>query len=73
VDPLAVAGGDAGLEVGFEPKARYGPYYEWSRRQEGRLVHRIIPAALAKPGQQALENQRQIQALLVQWEQETVK
>jgi hypothetical protein len=24
-------------------------------------------------GQQALENQRQIQALLVQWEQETVK
>jgi len=56
-----------------DPKARHGPYYEWSRRQDGRLVHRVIPETLALQVQQALDNHRQIKALLAQWEQETVK
>lgn len=56
-----------------DPEARHGPYYEWSRRQGGRLVHRVIPAALAPRVQQALDNRRRIQALLAEWEQETVK
>jgi hypothetical protein len=56
-----------------DPKARHGPYYEWSRHQKGRLVHRVIPESLALRVQQALDNHRQIKTLLAQWEQETVK
>jgi hypothetical protein len=56
-----------------DPEARHGPYYEWSWRQDGRLVHRVIPESLASQVQQALDNHRWIQALLTQWEQETVK
>jgi len=56
-----------------DPKARHGPYYEWSRRQEGRLVHKVIPESLAPRVQQALDNHRRIKTLLAEWEQETVK
>jgi len=56
-----------------DPEARHGPYHEWSRRQDGRLVHRVIPEALALQVQQALDNHRRIRELLTQWEQETVK
>lgn len=56
-----------------DPNARHGPYHEWSRRQDGRLVHRVIPESLAPQVQQALHNHRRIQALLAEWEQETVK
>ena len=55
------------------PEARHGPYYEWSRREDGRLVHRVIPESLATKVQQALDNHRWIQTLLAEWEQETVK
>jgi len=56
-----------------DPSARHGPYYEWNRRQGGRLVHRAIPAELAGRVQRALDNYRRIRELLAQWEQETVK
>ena len=56
-----------------DPKARHGPYYEWSRRKDGRLVHRVIPQSLAPRIQQALDNHRKIKALLTEWEQKTVK
>ena len=53
--------------------ARHGPYYEFNRRQDGRLVHRVIAPALAERVRKALENHRRIQALLAEWEQETVE
>jgi len=56
-----------------DPEARHGPYYEWSWRQDRRLVHRVIPAALAPRVEQALANNREIKALLAEWERETVK
>jgi hypothetical protein len=31
-----------------DPDARHGPYYEWSRRQEGRLVHSVVTAEQAQ-------------------------
>jgi hypothetical protein len=56
-----------------DPKARHGPYFEFNRRVDGRLVHRVIPAALAPQVRQAIDNYRKIQGLLAEWERETVK
>ena len=56
-----------------DPEARHGPYYEWSRHQEGRLVHWVVPVALVPRVKQALANYREIKALLAEWERETVK
>ncbi len=65
--------GRSSCRCATDPAARHGPYYEWNRRVEGRLVHRVIPSALAPRVRIALENYRRIQALLAQWEHETVK
>lgn len=53
--------------------ARHGPYYEFNRRVDGRLSHRAVSAALKPQVQRALDNRRRIQALLAEWELETVK
>ena len=56
-----------------DPAARHGPYYEWSRRQDGRLVHSVITPAQAQFFTQAIQNYREIQQLLRLWERETAK
>ena len=56
-----------------DPEARHGPYYEWSRRQDGRLVHSILTPDQAQHIAEAIENHRRVQALLVAWERETAK
>jgi hypothetical protein len=56
-----------------DPGARHGPYYEFNRRVDGRLVHRAVTAELAPREQRALDNHRRIQTLLAEWELETVK
>jgi hypothetical protein len=54
-----------------DPDARHGPYYEWSRRQDGRLVHSVISKQQAAFIVRAIENHRAIQRLLALWERET--
>lgn len=56
-----------------DPAARHGPYYEWSRRQDGRLVHSIITPEQADLFTRAIQNYRKIQQLLRRWERETAK
>lgn len=56
-----------------DPEARHGPYVEWSRRHDNRLVHRILTPEEAKQVQRAIANYRKIQELLAQWEQKTIK
>lgn len=56
-----------------EPDARHGPYYEWSRRQDGRLRHSLLTPAQAAQMTRAIKNQRQILALLVRWSRETAR
>lgn len=65
--------GQSNCRCATDPGARHGPYFEFNRRENGRLIHRAVPPELAKQVQRALDNQRRIQALLVEWEQETVK
>lgn len=54
-----------------DPNARHGPYHEWSRRQNQRLLHSIITEEQAKLIAEAIANHRTIQELLARWEQET--
>lgn len=56
-----------------DPEARHGPYYEWTRRQDGRLVHSVITPEQAELFTRAIQNYREIQRLLKRWERETAK
>jgi len=51
-----------------DPAARHGPYYEWSRRQEGRLFHSIVTPEQAEVLSRAIHNYREIKQLLARWE-----
>jgi hypothetical protein len=53
------------------PDQLHGPYYEWSRRREGKLVHSILGAEQATVLENAIASYREIQKLLGQWERET--
>jgi len=54
-----------------DPAKQHGPYHEWSRRKDGRLLHKIVTPAQARLLQRAISNHRRIQAILAQWEEET--
>lgn len=51
--------------------ARHGPYYEWNRRIDGRLVHRIVSEEQSELIARAIANHREVKRLLSLWEQET--
>ena len=53
------------------PEARHGPYHEWSWREGGRLVHKIVSPEQAQRLKRSIENYRKIQALLARWERES--
>ncbi len=54
-----------------DPKARHGPYHEWSWREGGRLVHKIVTPEQARRLRRAIDNYREIRALLTLWERES--
>lgn len=52
-----------------DPDAAHGPYYEWSRREQGRNVCTMISPDKAKRLQEAIANYHRVQALLQDWDQ----
>ncbi len=54
-----------------DPKARHGPYHEWSWREEGRLRHKIVPPEKVDLLREAIRNYRTVQELLGRWERES--
>ncbi len=54
-----------------DPEALHGPYYEWNKREGGRLVHKIVSPEQAEEIKKAIENYRKIEALMKQWGCET--
>jgi hypothetical protein len=56
-----------------DPAARHGPYYEWTRRQDGRLLHSVVTPEQAELLTRAIQNYRQIQQFSVRWEHETAQ
>jgi len=53
------------------PEQWHGPYYEWTRRRDGRLAHTILNAEQVLELQAAIGNYRQIQQELQRWEAES--
>ncbi|MBC7231547.1 MAG: hypothetical protein H5T74_14300 [Actinobacteria bacterium] len=56
-----------------DPKALHGPYYEWTRYVDGRLVHRTLSPEQAEMLEQAIANHRKIKALLDDWKHESAE
>ena len=54
-----------------DPEAWHGPYHEWSWREGGRLVHKIVTPQQAQRLREAIDNYREIRALLTLWERES--
>ena len=52
-----------------DPTARHGPYYEWGRMRDGKLVQSTVTPAQAKLLERAITNHQRAKALLAQWEQ----
>jgi hypothetical protein len=63
--------GKAGCRCATDPNARHGPYYEWSWREDGRLIHRIVSAEQAAELERAISNYRSVQELLARWQGES--
>lgn len=55
-----------------DPNARHGPYYEWSRREGGKLLHKVVSPDQAEQLQRAIRNHRKVQQLLKRWTHESV-
>jgi hypothetical protein len=54
-----------------DPEARHGPYYEWSRRQDGRFLHSLLSPQQAEIVTQAIADHQRILDLLATWREET--
>jgi len=65
--------GKPGCRCATDPDARHGPYYVWSRRQDGRLVQTNVPLDQARRFKVAIANWRRVQALLRRWERESAR
>ena len=63
--------GKAGCRCAQDVNARHGPYYEWGHMQGGKLVHRVVSQQQAELLQLAIDNYRNVQKLLHDWEVET--
>lgn len=51
-----------------DPDARHGPYFEWSRMENGRLAHTTLSAEEGAKVAKAIRNYRRLRRLLRVWE-----
>jgi len=65
--------GKPGCRCARDPKARHGPYYEWSRREVDRLVHSVVSPAEARLLSRAIRNHRAIRRLLQAWQEQSLR
>lgn len=65
--------GRKGSRCATDPQARHGPYYEWSRRIAGRLVHSVLSEEQAELVAEAIANYHEILRLLTVWEARTTQ
>ena len=65
--------GKPGCRCAHDPAARHGPYYEWGRVEQGRLVHSKLSRDEAQRFVQAMRKYRRLKQLLRKWQQESVQ
>ena len=51
-----------------DPAARHGPYHEWGRMRDGKLVQSTITTQQAKLLERGIANHQRAKALLAEWE-----
>jgi len=51
-----------------DPDAEHGPYYEWKRRENNCLRHRIVSAEEAERIRKAQDDYQRVLTLLAEWE-----
>ncbi len=56
-----------------DASARHGPYFVWSRRENGRLVQSNLTPKQAKRFKRAIADWKRVQALLKRWERESAE
>ncbi len=64
--------GKTNCRCAADSKAWHGPYHDWTRRKDGRLVHSAVSPEQASLIRRAIANRREIAHLLARWEDETV-
>jgi len=65
--------GKPGCRCARDPAARHGPYYEWGRIEQGRLVHSKLSSHEARRFVQAMRKYRRLKRLLRRWQQASVQ
>jgi len=65
--------GKPGCRCAQDPQARHGPYYEWGRMRNGRLLHRVVSPQQAVRLKAAIANSRAIRRLLRRWEEQSTR
>ncbi len=65
--------GKPGCRCARDPAARHGPYYEWGRSEQGRLVHSKLSRQEALLFIQAMRKYRRLKWLLRKWQQASVQ
>jgi len=63
--------GKKNCKCATDPEERHGPYHEWTRRKDGKLLHKVLTTEQAHFLKRAISNHREIQDILAQWEDET--
>jgi len=64
--------GKPNCRCAHDPTAAHGPYYEWKRREQNRLRHRIVTADEARRIRRALNDYQRLLELLAEWEDESL-
>lgn len=64
--------GKANCRCASDAEAWHGPYHDWTRRKDGRLVHNAVSSDQAALIERAIANRREIDRILALWEAETV-
>jgi hypothetical protein len=65
--------GKPSCRCAHDPAARHGPYYEWGRLEQGRLVHSQLTRDEAQRFILAMRKYRRLKRLLRKWQQESVQ
>jgi hypothetical protein len=65
--------GKPGCRCAQDLAQRHGPYYEWNRRENGVLRHRVVSPAEARNIRRAQRNHRRLRRLLARWEDESLQ
>ena len=64
--------GRAGCRCHHDPPELHGPYWQWTRKQAGKTITRLVPDDQVEDYRQWLDNHRRLRELVTELEQLTL-